>query len=147
MHRAMYLIVRGTHTHLPPLPPDAHAYHSHGTIDLVHDHGYPPPPPTPRNCDESSKPRQVTQYPRHRELLRGRAGCDAAWVVALALSFFSVASGGLEISLDLANVSGPVDMMDRPPPVWKDDSKLSWNVSEFNPLHTRTLVVRSLLCQ
>lgn len=68
------------------------------------------------------------------ELLKGRGKWDAARLVALLLACFSIASWGLELSLDLADETrGPVDMMDRPPPVFlregsDDDAGIAWHV-------------------
>lgn len=75
---------------------------------------------------------EVTSYPFAAEVLYGRGKCDAARIIAVLLACFSVASWGLELSLDLASVEdGPVDMMDRPPPVYEyisNSTMDSWQV-------------------
>lgn len=100
--------------------------------------------PTPKTLlMNPGKTHQVTHYPLHHELLRGRGRWDAARIITVTLVAFSVASWVLELSLSLTDVtSGPVDMMDRPPPVllqYSPDTAptASWMVRDFIPLHTK----------
>lgn len=66
------------------------------------------------------------------ELLHGRGKWDTARLIAFVLAGFSVASWVLELSLGLTVVTdGPVDMMDRPPPVLLREEN-EWRVSEFS---------------
>lgn len=89
-----------------------------------------PPPPSHLPCSYY----QVTHYALASEILRGRRKRDTPRIIAVVLVGFSISSWVLELSLALANVKdGPVDMMDRPPPVlFMDDSVdvsvASWKV-------------------
>lgn len=61
---------------------------------------------------------EVTNYPLLTEVFGGRGQWDAARVITVLLAAFSLASWGLELRLGLANIEdGPVDLLNRPPPV------------------------------
>lgn len=67
---------------------------------------------------EKQKPVEVTKYNIFSEALGDRGGWDTARVVTFMLAAFHVATWGLELSLDLAlRTDGPVDLLNRPPPV------------------------------
>eukprot|EP00752_Nemacystus_decipiens_P018685 g16749.t1 len=60
----------------------------------------------------------ITKYNVFSEALGDRGRWDTARVVTIMLSAFHVSTWGLELSLDLAiRTDGPVDLMNRPPPV------------------------------
>ena len=60
----------------------------------------------------------VTKYNMISEAMGDRGRWDAARVITLMLAAFHVSTWGLELSLDLAlNTDGPVDLLNRPPPV------------------------------
>lgn len=60
----------------------------------------------------------VTKYNMISEAMGDRGRWDTARVVTLMLAAFHVSTWGLELSLDLAlNTDGPVDLLNRPPPV------------------------------
>lgn len=69
---------------------------------------------------ESHKTVEITIHPLPAGILRGRVGgWDSARALAVLFICFVVASWGFALSLDLADVSqGPVDLMNRPPPVF-----------------------------
>lgn len=88
-----------------------------------------------RAINERSESVEVTQLSTTQEILRGRGKWDAARIIAVLLVVFSLASWGLELRLELVKVTaGPVDMMDRPPPVvyWGEED-VGWEVrSDFD---------------
>ena len=51
------------------------------------------------------------------EVFGGRGKWDAARVITVLLAVFSLASWGLELSVDLAYFEGDADLLNRPPPV------------------------------
>lgn len=60
----------------------------------------------------------TSQYDIYSEALGDRGKWDTARVVSLMLVAFQVSTWGLELSLDLAiRTDGPVDLLNRPPPV------------------------------
>ena len=60
----------------------------------------------------------VTKYNIFSEAMGDRGRWDTARVMTLMLAAFHVSTWGLELSLDLAlNTDGPVDLLNRPPPV------------------------------
>lgn len=60
----------------------------------------------------------VTKYNIFSEAMGDRGRWDTARVITLMLGAFHVSTWGLELSLDLAlNMDGPVDLLNRPPPV------------------------------
>lgn len=84
------------------------------------------------------------QYNIFSEALGDRGRWDTARVVTIMLSAFHVSTWGLELSLDLAvRTDGPVDLMNRPPPVLSsgnpDDvsSVFDWIVQVRIALHAR----------
>ncbi|CAM9231691.1 unnamed protein product [Scytosiphon promiscuus] len=60
----------------------------------------------------------ITKYNIFSEVMGDRGKWDAARVVTIMLAAFNVSTWGLELSLDLAvRTDGPVDLLNRPPPV------------------------------
>lgn len=59
----------------------------------------------------------VTNYPIVAEIFGGRGKWDASRVITVLLGVFSLASWGLELSMDLAYYEGDADLLNRPPPV------------------------------
>lgn len=85
---------------------------------------------------EKQKPVEVTKYNFFSEAMGDRGGWDTARVVTLMLAAFHVSTWGLELSLDLAiKTDGPVDLLNRPPPVVFGAQNLTdWIVLEnLNP--------------
>lgn len=72
----------------------------------------------------------VTNYPMVAEVFGGRGKWDAARIITVLLAFFSLASWGLELSMDLAYYEGDADLLNRPPPVLirKVTGRQSWQV-------------------
>lgn len=67
---------------------------------------------------EKQRSVDVTKYNMISEAMGDRGRWDTARVVTLMLAAFHVSTWGLELSLDLAlNKDGPVDLLNRPPPV------------------------------
>ncbi|CAN0217010.1 unnamed protein product [Pylaiella littoralis] len=67
---------------------------------------------------EKQEPVEVTKYHFFSEMLGARGEWSTARVVTLMLAAFHVSTWGLELSLDLAiRTDGPVDLLNRPPPV------------------------------
>lgn len=67
---------------------------------------------------EKQRPVEVTKYNIFSEALGDRGRWDMARVVTILLAAFHVSTWGLELSLDLAlRTDGPVDLLNRPPPV------------------------------
>lgn len=67
---------------------------------------------------EKKKAVEVTKYNFFSEALGDRGEWNTARVVTIMLAAFHVATWGLELSLDLAiRTDGPVDLLNRPPPV------------------------------
>lgn len=67
---------------------------------------------------EDDKEVDVTKYSFFAEAFGDRGRWDMARVVAIMLALFHVSTWGLELSLDLAiRTDGPVDLLNRPPPV------------------------------
>lgn len=60
----------------------------------------------------------VTIYPMLAEVFGGRGVWDAARIITVLLFAFSLASWGLELSMDLATLEGEADLLNRPPPVF-----------------------------
>lgn len=61
---------------------------------------------------------EVTRYNLVAELLGDRGRWDIARIVAFLSAAFSMSAVGLELSMDLAmRTDGPVDLLNRPPPV------------------------------
>lgn len=92
------------------------------------------------------------QYNVFSEALGDRGKWDTARVVTIMLSAFHVSTWGLELSLDLAiRTDGPVDLMNRPPPVVSsgnpDDvsSSFDWIVQVSTTFHTAFAAHLSLL--
>eukprot|EP00903_Cladosiphon_okamuranus_P011460 g10794.t1 len=86
---------------------------------------------------ENKEAVDITKYNIFSEALGDRGKWDTARVVTIMLSAFHVSTWGLELSLDLAiRTDGPVDLMNRPPPVVSsgnpDDvgSNFDWIVQE-----------------
>lgn len=75
----------------------------------------------------------VTNYPMVAEVFGGRGRWDAARVITVLLAFFSLASWGLELSMDLAYYEGDADLLNRPPPVTmrNDSGRQGWQVWPF----------------
>lgn len=61
---------------------------------------------------------EVTTYPMLAEVCGGRGVWDAARIITVLLFAFSLASWGLELSMDLASLEGEADLLNRPPPVF-----------------------------
>lgn len=59
----------------------------------------------------------VTNYPMLAEVFGGRGKWDASRIITVLLAVFSLASWGLELSMDLAYYDGDADLLNRPPPV------------------------------
>lgn len=83
---------------------------------------------------EQHQPVEITKYSLADEVFRGRGKWDAARIISVLLAFFSLATCGLELSLNLAYVEGDADTLNRPPPVvFVNDSDSSdrahWQVS------------------
>lgn len=76
----------------------------------------------------------VTNYPIVAEVFGGRGKWDAARIITVLLLAFSVASWGLELSMDLAYYKGDADLLNRPPPVTlRDDSGTAdWQVRRLS---------------
>lgn len=66
---------------------------------------------------EKRKAVEVTHYPMIAELFGGRGRWDAARIITALLAIFSLASWGLELSMNLAQHKGLADLQNRPPPV------------------------------
>ena len=67
---------------------------------------------------EKGQPVEVTKYSFFSEALGDRGKWDTARFVTLMIAAFHVSTWGLELTLDLAyRTDGPVDLLNRPPPV------------------------------
>ena len=80
---------------------------------------------------------EVTHYSTLSEMFGGRERWDAARIITALLAVFSLASWGLELSMELAPHTGPADLLNRPPPVEVvvDTSGLTiWKVSRMSCL-------------
>ncbi|CAN0284536.1 unnamed protein product [Ectocarpus fasciculatus] len=92
-------------------------------------------------CIQKRQAVEVTTYPLMAEVLGGRGRWDSARNIAVILAVFSLASWGLELSMDLASLEGEADLLNRPPPVFlrsetNDTTTDPWQVltlSEINP--------------
>lgn len=60
---------------------------------------------------------EVTNYSLMAQLFGGRRRWDAARIITALLAVFSLASWGLELSMELATHTGVTDLLNRPPPV------------------------------
>ncbi|CAM9453800.1 unnamed protein product, partial [Laminaria digitata] len=70
----------------------------------------------------------VTNYPMVAEVFGGRGKWDAARIITVLLGVFSLASWGLELSMDLAYYDGNADLLNRPPPVTIRRNSDDWQV-------------------
>lgn len=61
---------------------------------------------------------EVTTYPLLAEVFGGRGLWDSARIITVLLAAFSLASWGLELSMDLSSLEGEADLLNRPPPVF-----------------------------
>lgn len=61
---------------------------------------------------------EVTTYPLVAEVFGGRGIWDGARIITVLLAAFSLASWGLELSMDLSELEGEADLLNRPPPVF-----------------------------
>lgn len=73
----------------------------------------------------------VTNYSVVEEVFGGRGKWDAARIITVLLAVFSLASWGLELSMDLGYYEGDADLLNRPPPVTTGNvnGAKSWHVS------------------
>ncbi len=63
------------------------------------------------------------------EIFGGRGVWDAARIITVLLAAFSLASWGLELSMDLSELEGEADLLNRPPPVsLRPDTNDTWQV-------------------
>lgn len=64
------------------------------------------------------------------EIFGGRGAWDAARIITVLLAAFSLASWGLELSMDLSELEGEADLLNRPPPVFlrNDTNDTTWQV-------------------
>lgn len=76
----------------------------------------------------------VTTYPMLAEVFGGRGVWDAARIITVLLLAFSLASWGLELSMDLASLEGEADLLNRPPPVYLSATLVTDYASENNDL-------------
>lgn len=77
---------------------------------------------------------EVTKYNLFSEALGDRGRWDTARFVTFMLAGFHVATWGLELSLDLAlRTDGPVDLLNRPPPISFPPPQLLRDDPRFNP--------------
>lgn len=60
---------------------------------------------------------EVTDYSMVAEIFGGRGRWDAARIITALLAVFSLASWGLELSMELAPYVGVADLLNQPPPV------------------------------
>ena len=60
---------------------------------------------------------EVTNYSMFAEIFGGRGRWDGARIITALLAVFSLASWGLELSVDLARHEGSTDLLNQPPPV------------------------------
>ncbi|CAN0264722.1 unnamed protein product, partial [Hapterophycus canaliculatus] len=92
-------------------------------------------------CIQKRQTVEVTTYPLLAEVFAGRGRWDAARNITVVLAAFSLASWGLELSMDLSSLEGEADLLNRPPPVFlrpetNDSTTDPWQVltrSEINP--------------
>ncbi|CAN0112569.1 unnamed protein product, partial [Laminaria digitata] len=70
------------------------------------------------------------------ELFGGRGKWDAARIIRALLAVFSLASWGLELSIEIAAYEGVADLLNRPPPVetGKVDGLTVWKVKSCDDL-------------
>lgn len=82
---------------------------------------------------EKGRSVDVTNYFMVEEVLGGRGRWDAARIITVLLAVFSLASWGLELSMDLAYYEGDADLLNRPPPVLTRNvsGTKHWQVSPF----------------
>lgn len=81
---------------------------------------------------------EVTTYPLVAEVFGGRGLWDAARIITVLLAAFSLASWGLELSMDLSSLEGEADLLNRPPPVFlrpetNDTNTDPWQASYWFP--------------
>ncbi|CAM9273040.1 unnamed protein product [Scytosiphon promiscuus] len=69
-------------------------------------------------CIQKRQTVEVTTYPLVAEVFGGRGKWDAARNITVILAAFSLASWGLELSMDLSSLEGEADLLNRPPPVF-----------------------------
>lgn len=69
-------------------------------------------------CIQKRQTVEVTTYPLLAEVFGGRGKWDAARNITVVLAAFSLASWGLELSMDLSSLEGEADLLNRPPPVF-----------------------------
>lgn len=88
---------------------------------------------------EKRKSVDVTNYPLVAEVLGGRGKWDASRIITVLLAVFSLASWGLELSMDLGYYEGDADLLNRPPPVTKINTTEfeGWQVSAFSLVYLR----------
>lgn len=70
------------------------------------------------------------------EIFGGRGVWDAARIITVLLAAFSLASWGLELSIDLSELEGEADLLNRPPPIFlrnetEDTTTDSWQVRQL----------------
>lgn len=89
---------------------------------------------------EKRKAVEVTHYPMMAELFGGRGRWDAARIITALLAVFSLASWGLELSMNLAQHKGLADLHNRPPPVevvTNSSGSETWKVIHISYLFDR----------
>ena len=86
---------------------------------------------------EKGKSVDVTNYFVVEEVFGGRGKWDAARIITVLLAAFSLASWGLELSMDLAYYEGDTDLLNRPPPVITRNisGTKHWQVSPFTTIY------------
>lgn len=88
-------------------------------------------------CIQKRQTVEVTTYSLFAEVFGGRGKWDAGRNITVILAAFSLASWGLELSMDLSSLEGEADLLNRPPPVFlrpdtNDSTTDPWEVSLFS---------------
>lgn len=81
---------------------------------------------------ENSSEVDVTKYTFFAEMLGDRGKWDTARIVTLMLAAYQLATWGLELSVNLAmRTDGPVDVLNRPPPVVAGITESTENLTDW----------------